>query len=203
MNRAELCAREHSGLRIRAVMVHILIAALALSGVPAASGGPGPWMAPAARCEAMTGRLRIAPALMPLVAEMCRRAPTFRRQVFRLARQPRLEVTVAPGRVARGGRARASTAMTLVDGQLRTARVELPGGDPRVLVELVAHEFEHIVEQLDGVDLAAWSGRSGVYRIGGFDGAGAFETERAQQVGDLVAGEFLSAGAEITAFRAR
>jgi hypothetical protein len=184
-------------------MVHMLIAVIALSGVPIATGVPGPWMAPAARCEAMAGQLRIAPALLPLIAEMCQRAPTFRRQVVRLARQPGLEVAVAPGRFTAGGRTRARTAMTLVDGQLRTASVEVPGGEPRLLVELVAHEFEHIVEQLDGVDLAAWSGRSGVYRIGGFDRGSAFETERAQQVGRRVAGEFLAAGAEITAFRVR
>lgn len=184
-------------------MVHILIAALALSGVPTAIGSPGPWMAPAARCEAMAGQLRIAPALMPLVAEMCQRAPTFRRQVIRLTRQSGLEVTVAPGRFPAGGRTRARTKMTLVGGQLRTASVEVPEGEPRLLVELVAHEFEHIVEQLDGVDLAAWSGRSGVSRVGGLDSGSPFETERAREVGRLVAGEFRAAGAEITALRVR
>ena len=184
-------------------MLPILFAALALSAASTATGAPGPWMAPAARCEAMAGQLSIAPALLPLVAEMCQRAPTFRRQVMRLARQRGLEVTVTPGHFTVGGRTRARTAMTLVDGELRSARVEVPGGDPRLLVELVAHEFEHIVEQLDGVDLAAWSGRSGVYRIGGFDRGGAFETERARQIGRLVAGEFLASGAEMTAFRAR
>lgn len=183
--------------------MHILIAALVLSGVPLAPEMPGPWMAPAARCEAMAGRLKIAPALMPIVVEMCQRAPTFRRQVMRLARQRGLEVTVRPGHFTAGGRTRARTAMTLVEGELRSASVEVPEGNPRLLVELVAHEFEHIVEQLDGVDLAAWSGRSGVYRVGGSSTGTAFETERAQQVGRLVAGEFLNAGAEMTAFRAR
>lgn len=183
--------------------MHILIAALVLSGVPLAPEMPGPWMAPAARCEAMARRLKIAPALMPIVVAMCQRAPTFRRQVLRLARQRGLEVTVTPGYFAAGGRARARTAMTLVEGQLRTAIVELPDGNPRLLVELVAHEFEHIVEQLDGVDLAAWNGRSGVYRVAGSERGSAFETERAQQIGRLVAGEFVNADAEMTAFRAR
>jgi hypothetical protein len=184
-------------------MVHILIAVLVLSGGPVAPEMPGPWMAPAARCEAMAGGLTIAPSLMPIVVEMCQRAPTFRRQVMRLARQRTLEVRVAPGRFTAGGRTRARTAMTLIDGQLRSASVEVPDGNPRLLVELVAHEFEHIVEQLDGVDLAAWSGRSGVYRIGGPDGASAFETERAHQIGRLVAREFSDAGAEMTALRVR
>lgn len=183
-------------------MLHILLSVIALSTVPAA-GAPGSWMPPAARCEAMAGRLKIAPALLPIVVEMCQRAPTFRRQVMRLARQRGLEVTVAPGHFTAAGRTRARTTMTLVDGQLRTASVAVPEGSPRLVVELVAHEFEHIVEQLDGVDLAAWNGRSGVYRVGGSAAGSAFETERAQQIGRLVAGEFLDAGAEMTAFRAR
>jgi hypothetical protein len=183
-------------------MLHVLLTVLTLSSVPA-STAPGPWLAPAARCEAMAARLSIAPALRPIVAEMCQRAPTFRRQVVRLAREPGLEVTVRSGRFAPGGRARARTSMTLVGGRLRTASVEVPEGDPGLLVELMAHEFEHIVEQLDGVDLAAWNGRSGVHRVGGIDAGSAFETERARQIGRLVAAEFLGAGAEMTALRAR
>jgi hypothetical protein len=151
----------------------------------------------------MAERLRVSAPLRPLVADLCRRAPTFRRQVVRLAREPGLEVSVTTGRFAAHGRARARTALTMVDGQLRSARVEVPGGDPRILVELVAHEFEHIVEQLDGVDLAAWEGRSGVRRVGGVERDGPFETERAQQIGRMVVGEFLAAGAAITAFRTR
>ena len=93
--------------------------------------------------------------------------------------------------------------MTRLDGQLRTAIVEVPVGDPMAVVELLAHEFEHIVEQLDGVDLASWAGRSGVRRVGGSDRDGAFETERARQIGRRVAGEYLAADAELTAFKAR
>jgi hypothetical protein len=112
-------------------------------------------------------------------------------------------VTVAFGLFPPAGRAGARTAMTRVDGQLRAAIVEVPGPDATQLVELIAHEFEHILEQLDGVDLAAWAGRSGVRRVGGSDREGPFETERARQVGRLVAGEYLSAGAEMTVFKAR
>ena len=184
-------------------MIPVVVAALTLAGAMALPAGTGAWMAPAARCEALANTLRIAPVLRPVIADMCQRAPTFRRQVARLARQPGLEVTVAFGPFAPAERARARTAMTRVDGQLRSAIVEVPGPDATQLVELVAHEFEHILEQLDGVDLAAWAGRSGVRRVGGSDGEGPFETERACQVGRLVAGEYLSAGAEMTAFKAR
>jgi hypothetical protein len=183
-------------------MLTVLMTAL-LSVASSATDVPGPWMAPAARCEALAGRLRIAPELKALVADMCRRAPTFRRQVVRLAREPGLDVTVSRGRFALGGRMLARTAMTRLDGQLRTASVEVPGGDPMTVVELLAHELEHIVEQLDGVELASWAGRSGVTRVGGFDREAPFETERARQIGRRVAGEYLAADAELTAFKAR
>jgi hypothetical protein len=181
----------------------VLTAIAALTGVIPVPDSNGAWMAPAARCETLAGTMRIAPALKPVVTAMCHRAPTFRRQVVRLARQHGLEVTVSPGPAVPNGRARARTAMTRVDGQLRSAIVEVPFGDSAVIVELVAHEFEHILEQLDGVDLNAWAGRSGVHRIGGRNRDGPFETERARQIGRLVAIEYLSAGAEMTAFRTR
>jgi hypothetical protein len=183
-------------------MVPVVLTALALAGMLRAADASGAGMSPAARCEALATTLRVAPPLRPVIAGMCQRAPTFRQQLVRLARQTSLAVTVSPGVFATGGRARARTAMTRVDGQLRRAIVEVPDCDSADVVELVAHEFEHILEQLDGVDLNAWAGRSGVHRITGEDRDGPFETERARQVGRLVAGEFLSAGAEITARKA-
>jgi hypothetical protein len=183
-------------------MVPVVLTALALAGLLRAPAESGAWMAPSARCEALAATLQIAPPLRPVIAEMCHRAPTFRRQLVRLARHTNLAVTVSRGVFAASGRARARTAMRRVDGELRRAIVEVPDGESANVVELVAHEFEHILEQLDGVDLNAWAGRSGVYRVAGVDRDGAFETERARQVGRLVAGEFLSAGAEITARKA-
>jgi hypothetical protein len=184
-------------------MLTILIAIVAVSVPPTVPDTTGAWSAPAARCAAMTARLRVSAPLRPLVAEMCRRAPTFRRQVMRLVREAGLDVTVWPAQFTAGGSTRARTAITRVDGQLRTALVEVPGSDRTQIVELVAHEFEHIVEQLDGVDLAAWAGRGGVTRIGGSTRGSPFETERARHIGRIVAAEFVAADAEITALRVR
>jgi hypothetical protein len=185
-----------------------LVSALVVAGVATAAGGPRPelrgaWTAPSARCETLAEGLQIAPALRPVVVDMCRRAPTFRRQVARIAGQSGLEVTIAAGLFPATGRTRARTAMTRVEGLLRSATIEVPTGDSLLVVELVAHEFEHVLEQLDGVDLAAWVGRSGVYRVGGDARDGPFETERARRVGRLVAGEYAADTAEITALRVR
>ena len=176
-------------------MLPIVLTALALTGVIPGPDTTGAWMAPAARCETLAATLHIAPTLKPIVTEMCQRAPTFRRQVVRLARHRGLGVRVSLGPPVANGRARARTTMTRVDGQLHSAIVDVPFGDAALVVELVAHEFEHILEQLDGVDLNAWAGRSGVERLGRSNRDGPFETERARQVGRVVAVEYLSAGA--------
>jgi hypothetical protein len=53
--------------------------------------------------------------------------------------------------------------------------------------ELIAHELEHVIEQLDGIDLHALASRpaTGVHVCAD----GAFETTRAVKVGRAVAGE--------------
>ena len=89
-----------------------LVFALVLTSVAAVGGEPRPdprgaWTAPAARCETLAEGLRIAPVLRPVVVDMCRRAPTFRRQVARIARQSGLEVTMVAASSADGPRASA------------------------------------------------------------------------------------------------
>ena len=75
-------------------------------------------------------------------------------------------------------------------GQMQSAGMEAdvqlgPSADP---VKLIAHEFEHILEQLDGVDLASMATRvaTGVHMV---PGSGHFETERAIAAGRQVASE--------------
>jgi hypothetical protein len=73
----------------------------------------------------------------------------------------------------------------------------------RQIVELIAHEFEHILEQLDGIDLTRWIGRSGVHRVGGGETDRPIETQRAQRMGRIVAGEYAAAPAAIPTCGAR
>ena len=176
--------------------------------VLAAAGGsepasPGGWRSPAARCEAMAGSLRVPPALHGVVTELCRRSPTFRRQVARLADAGGLTVTVRLVVLPSTSPCRAQTVIARVDGQVRSADVQVPAGHTRLVVELIGHEFEHIVEQLDGVDLRRWVGHGGVRRVGGDQAAGPIETERARQVGLLVAGEYTASTVELAALGVR
>jgi hypothetical protein len=121
----------------------------------------------------------------PAVAAMLRYSPTFRSQCNRLARRPDLQVVVmaSPFPIDRHG------AVTRIvrrpDGRMQ-AGVQLGVlGDP---VLLLAHEFEHILEQLDGVDLVSMASRSatGVHQVPGSEH---YETDRAIAIGRLVADE--------------
>jgi hypothetical protein len=167
---------------------------------PEASAG---WRSPAARCEAMADTLAIADPLRPVVTDLCRRSPTFRRQVARLADQPDLVVTVRAVSFPATAQWRAQTTIQRVEGRVTLADVRVQPGDSRSIAELIAHEFEHVLEQLDGVDLAQWIGRSGVRRLGTERRIDPIETERARQVGQLVAGEYRAAPAGLAASRRR
>ena len=180
-----------------------MIPALASALVLAVVGGPvtrpaGGWQSPATRCEIKAAALRIAPTLSSVVADMCRRSPTFRRQVARLADADGLTVTVRLGAFAPTSSWRAQTLITQVAGHVRSADVQVPAGQKRLVAELIAHEFEHILEQLDGVNLKRWIGHSGVRRVGARE-TGPIETERANQVGRLVASEYAATAPELTA----
>jgi len=118
----------------------------------------------------------------PAVATMLERSPMFRRQCVRLAAAPHLGVAVRLLHSNATG-ARARTQIRRVDGGQLIASVEInPYGD---FTELLAHELEHVIEQLDGIDLAgkATVARSGVRNCAD----GTFETSRAVRVGALVA----------------
>jgi hypothetical protein len=130
--------------------------------------------------------LTVPPALRPLVDAMLRKSPTFRRQCMRIADAVGLNIVFeyvqTPTELFR---ARAIVSRT-PDGR-RTALVQLRTLDDAV--ELVAHEIEHVIEQLDGIDLHARAAvpTSGVHVCD--CGTSAFETERAIRVGQRVAEE--------------
>jgi hypothetical protein len=108
-------------------------------------------------------------------------SPTFQAQCTRLAAAPwvRIQVHIAPTVV----NARARTTIVHDDAGALNAVVQIGFGED--YRELLAHEFEHVLEQLDRIDLrkevergAAWVAEDG-----------AFETRRAWSAGVQVARE--------------
>ena len=119
---------------------------------------------------------------------MLRFSPMFRRQCARIADTSGLRVVVImTGRPA--GRA-ATRIVARPDGGIDAyVRIGVMG-DER---ELLAHELEHVIEQLDGVDLVSIARHAATGVSLTPDGEG-FETDRAIAVGRRVARETREAG---------
>jgi hypothetical protein len=133
----------------------------------------------------VTPNISLPGAYRPLIATMLARSATFRRQCARLAAAQFLSIIIR-AEAPNGTQAPALTRIRReADGRL-TAMVQVAPSSRSP--ELIAHEFEHIIEQLDGVDLAIMSRlrSTGVKRVGEVD---AFETRRAIVTGLRVARE--------------
>ena len=81
------------------------------------------------------------------------------------------------------GTTRARTSIRQNQWGVLAAEIEIRSAPD--LTELLAHEFEHLIEQLDGADLKALAKEGMAHRLAD----GAFETARAVAAGQQVAGE--------------
>jgi hypothetical protein len=130
--------------------------------------------------------LIVSPLLRPVVEAMLRDSPTFRRQCVRLTNSPSISVSLEQLIVLRAAGAQAVTDVSFDRDARMAAHVKL--GSTADREELIAHEFEHIIEQMDGVDLRslATRGTSGVRFTADLD---RFETDRAVATGRQVTEE--------------
>jgi hypothetical protein len=144
--------------------------------------------------DAIPRQLAVPPNLVvpemyrPLIESMLRQSPTFRRQCVRIAAAQSLTVHLAITKPNPGYDVRATTQITRdANGRLSAAIQIAP---IHRVQELIAHEFEHIIEQLDEVDLAAHAAQphTGVFAIG--HRRDIFETMRAKRAGLKVFSEF-------------
>jgi hypothetical protein len=134
--------------------------------------------------QQLSSTIVIAPVYRPSVAAMLRYSPTFRRQYSRIARTTDLHVEIAASLL--GGAPSGALTRIVRQGGGMAAEVHIGSlGDPMLLI---AHEFEHILEQLDGVDLSVMAARAatGVRVVAS---SGHFETDRAIAAGRQVADE--------------
>ena len=130
--------------------------------------------------------LVLIPTLRPVVERMWHQSPTFKAQCARLRQTPSLLVDIRFGNASQLGAARgrthfrrssrhASRADIYIDFELRSVHQ---------WIEMIAHELEHVIEQLDEVELTPGD-RHGVY----LTASGAFETARALHIGQQVGRE--------------
>ena len=128
--------------------------------------------------------MRGAPDMLrATLVEMYETSPTFRRQCRRLAAAGAVPIRLHLDPRLPSASVRARAVFERRHGRLMAADVLLPPS--RDIAELVAHEIEHVLEQLDGIDLGTHAGTAAAWREPG----GAFETARALAIGRRVAQE--------------
>jgi hypothetical protein len=127
--------------------------------------------------------LEVSGRLVGVVERMWRHSPTFRRQCAHLG-SARLSVTLGV-HVRADHRFRALSQVHIDRGAPKRADVQINFRHSRDAVELVAHELEHLIELLDGVELTQQLKR-GAARLTAQDH---YETLRAVEVGRRVARE--------------
>jgi hypothetical protein len=146
---------------------------------------------PATAQDTPPGAVRMPPELEGVFRQILDRSPTFRAQYEHLAAARGVRVDVVLVSWLPGDR-HAQTVMRPAAPAGFDAWVEISG--PRRLdeyAELLAHEFEHVREQLEGVDLGTLCRQhlAGVSRLAD----GSYETERAIRAGRQASRELLSA----------
>ena len=136
-------------------------------------------------CEQKPDNFEVARTLQPVFAQALTQSPTVQRQCQRIAAAPHVRVAVRlqVGRLTGGSRA-AATISRYEAGAL-FAEIRLPVSVN--LIEMLAHELEHVIEQMEGICLAqlADARQDGVVRLAD----GAFETRRAETAGRAAAQE--------------
>jgi hypothetical protein len=136
-----------------------------------------------ATCESSLPSNIDAGMLHSNVVELLQRSATFQRQCMRIAAVRVLRVTVRVSTAVEVG-ALAQTVITRYDAGAIRAEVTLRFSEDYLL--LLAHEFEHILEQVEGVDLREEAASGRAWRTA----SGAWETRRAASAGIRVRQEF-------------
>jgi hypothetical protein len=141
---------------------------------------------PAATVLSPAVNIQVDPLLRPLIAKLLEKSPTLRRQWEAIGAAAAVRVSVMSTpllREALSARARTEVSRFALGG-IR-AVVELPAVVD--ITELLPHELEHVIEQIEGLNLPALarSGAAGVREIS----RGVFETSRARDAGLLAVRE--------------
>jgi hypothetical protein len=127
--------------------------------------------------------------LAPAMLEMLSRSETFREQCHRIAAQRALRVRIGIA-FQNGVDYRALTVLVRYEAGLLRAEVTLLFAEN--YVELVAHEFEHVLEQVEHVDLRVNAALGLARQLPD----GAFETPRATLAGQQVWREYEALAAD-------
>jgi hypothetical protein len=132
----------------------------------------------------LPANLKVPASLKPILEEVLRRSPTFRRQIQELRRAPRVRMAISYGNLSIWSLLRAESTVYRYEWGAMVVDTRLYS--TRDIIDVVAHELEHVCEQIEGLDIRALAHRrhSGVYSSGSH-----YETQRAVLTGRQVASE--------------
>lgn len=131
------------------------------------------------------GSIQISPDLQPYIAAMLEGSPTFRQQYERIISTPKLIINARTDMSFIERPFRARSCMRRYDSGLLVVSMDIAPGIGQT--EWIAHEFEHVLEQLDGLSLPALvaQGSRGTW----FSSDRMLETSRAMRAGRTVRDE--------------
>jgi hypothetical protein len=133
----------------------------------------------------LPNNLRVPENMRPMLMRMLRSSATFRRQIAVLTAKPAVRVSVVYGGM-RGDR-NYHALSTVRKHEWGAMLVDTTVFVPTDLPEIIAHELEHVCEQMEGVDLPSLSRRKGV---GVYNLNGHYETVRAIRAGQNATREY-------------
>jgi len=156
-----------------------VLLALAAFPAPAAATEEAPVLV------ALPPTIQVESLLRSVTARMLEKSPTFKRQCDLIGGSGSIVVKVRVVPAPRNSFTRATTTFRRYTSGITVADVEIPAASR--LVELLAHEFEHIAEYVEGVDLKSMVRKRPEEAFQLRDGS--FETSRALHAGRAAAHE--------------
>jgi hypothetical protein len=153
--------------------ISLVLFALVGSPAPAAAAEEAPALV------ALPPTIQVETLLRSVTARMLEKSPTFKRQCDVIGASSVVVVKVRVVPAPRNSFTRATTTFRRYTSGITVVDVEIPAASK--LVELLAHEFEHIAEYVEGVDLKTMARRRPEEAFQLRDGS--FETSRAVQAG--------------------
>lgn len=164
------------------LVVFVFLSSFPLAAVPARA------QAADAAAAQLPSNIQVSALLDPVVVALLRKSPSFRRQCARIAdaRFARISIVAVPtAREFLSVRARSVITRHLYGALRAVIEIPIAGGQ----VELIGHELEHVIEQIEGLNLPelARSRDGSVVEVQD----GVYETERAKAAGRAIAAEAL------------
>lgn len=150
---------------------------------------PSTAAAQTAACTTLPANIVVPAVSHQWIEDLIARSPTLQRQCRIIAAADDVIVSLSSVRRAAAW-CRARTSFTRDRAGLIRAAIDIPVSAD--FAELLAHELEHVIEQLEGINLRrlARARDSGVWEVA----PNVFETARAIDAGTLAAGEAVACG---------